>query len=72
MNELRVCVQKCVSLLRQQQMGPVQVILTMKAMVRESTKRYRPFGDEEPRSNTDIMTDYIVKWAIIEYYRNAA
>jgi hypothetical protein len=72
MNELRVCVQKCVRLLRQKNMGPVQVILTMKAMVRESVRRYRPFGDEEPRSNSDIMTDYVVKRAIIEYYRNIA
>ena len=70
MNELRVCVQNCVQLLRLNQMGPVQVILTMKAMVRESIKRYRPFGDEEPRSNSEIMTDYVVKWAIVEYYRN--
>ena len=70
MNELRVSVQNCVQLLRENGMGPVQVILTMKAMVRESIKRYRPFGDEEPRSNSEIMTDYVVKWAIIEFYRN--
>jgi hypothetical protein len=72
MNELKVCVGNCVQHLKQSEMGPVQVILTMKALVRESVKRYRPYGDEEPRSNTDIMTDYVVKWAIIEFYRNVA
>jgi len=72
MNDLRMCVGKCVEHLKADQMGPVQVILTMKALVRESVKRYRPFGDEEPRSNSDIMTDYVVKWAIIEFYRNVA
>jgi hypothetical protein len=72
MDELRVCVGRCVEHLKQRQMGPVQVILTMKAMVRESVKRYRPFGDEEPRSNSDIMTDYVVKWAIIAFYGNVS
>ena len=72
MNELRSCVEKCVAAMKRSNMGPVQVILTMKALVKESNKRYRPLGDEEPKSSADVIIDYVVKWAIIEYYQNCA
>jgi hypothetical protein len=68
MDALRESVKACVASLKASDIGSVQMLLTMKECVKESTKRYRPLGDEAPKSNVDMLTDYIVKWSIIEYY----
>jgi hypothetical protein len=72
MDALRVAVKACVTSLKAANIGSVQMLLTMKECVKQSTKRYRPTGDEAPKSNVNMLTDYIVKWAIIEYYSTPA
>ena len=72
MDALRASVKACVASLKASNIGSVQMLLTMKQCVKESIKRYRPLGDEEPKSNVNMLTDYIVKWAIIEYYSTPA
>ena len=71
MDALRASVRACVTSLRERDVGSVQMLLTMKACVKESIVRYRPLGDEDPKSNVDMLMDYIVKWSIIEYYSTA-
>ena len=68
MTELRSAVCDCVDALRDADIGPVQMILAMKACALDSARRYSPAGDEIPASNVDLLMEKIVKWAIIEYY----
>jgi len=68
MTELRAAVCDCVDALRVADVGPVQMILAMKACAIDSARRYSPAGDEYPASNVDTLLEQIVKWAIIEYY----
>jgi hypothetical protein len=69
MENLHTAVCDCVGALRGAEVGPVQMILAMKACAIDSGRRYRPEGDEYPASNVDLLMDQIVKWAIAEYYR---
>ena len=68
---LRECVCDCVENMRASGVGAVQMILTIKACAKGSALRYRPLGDEIPRSSVDLLLDEIVKWSIIEFYRTA-
>jgi hypothetical protein len=68
MTELRQAVFDCVDCLRVADVGPVQMILAMKACALDSSGRYRPDGDEYPVSNVDMLIDQIVKWSIVKYY----
>jgi hypothetical protein len=69
MFDLRDCVCKCVENMKESGLGAVQMILTIKACAKGSALRYRPLGDEHPQSNVDLLLDQIVKWSIIEFYR---
>jgi hypothetical protein len=68
MAELRSAVCDCVAALKIANVGPVQMILAMKACALDSNDRYRPEGDECPASDVDMLLEQIVKWSIIEYY----
>ena len=72
MTELRSAVCHCVDALRDADIGPVQMILAMKACALDSAKRYSPTGDEHPASNVDLLLEQIVRWAIIEYYQTGS
>jgi|SRR5438105_332342 len=71
MTELRNAVCNCVTCLKNADIGPVQMILAMKACALDSSKRYSPEGDGYPASNVDMLVDHIVRWAIIEYYKTS-
>lgn len=71
MADLRLCVKACVCSLRETNVGPAQMIITMKACAKESTRRYPPVGREHAVSNADFLMELIIKWAIIEYYNDA-
>jgi hypothetical protein len=68
MAELRDAVRLCVRSLKEANVGPVQMILAMKACALDSAGRYRPAHDEYPASNVDTLMDYIIRWSIGEYY----
>jgi hypothetical protein len=70
MEELRSAVGDCVTALRVGDVGPVEMILAMKACALDSAKRYSPAGDDHPASNVDMLLEQIVKWAISEYYKS--
>ena len=70
MEELHECIVPCVHFLRNAGVGPAQMILTIKNCVRESALSRRALGHEFAVANADLLMDQIVKWAIIEYYRN--
>ncbi len=72
MAELRECVQACVSTLRDTDVGPAQMIISMKACAKEGTRRYPQVLNEHELSNADFLMDQIIKWAIVEYYKNDA
>jgi hypothetical protein len=72
MLDLREAVCDCVEVLRNADVGPVQMILAMKACAIDSRGRYNPEGDEYTVSNVDLLLEQIVKWAIIEYYRTVS
>jgi hypothetical protein len=71
MQQLRECLNACVAFLRDSGVGPVQMILTIKAAARESALRNHALGDEFAVANANLLMEQIVKWAIVEYYRNA-
>jgi len=72
MTQLREAVCDCVDSLRDANVGPVQMILAIKACALDSALRYKPEGDEYPASNVDMLLEQIVRWAIIEYYRSVS
>jgi hypothetical protein len=69
MAELHDAVCECVRALRLGDVGPVQMILAMKACAHDSATRYHPEPDEFPASNVDLLIDHIVRWSIVEYYK---
>jgi hypothetical protein len=72
MADLRQCVNACVLTLRATGVGPAQMIISMKACAKEGTRRYPQILNEHELSNADFLMDQIIKWAIVEYYRNEA
>ena len=71
MAELRECVKACVCTLRDTEVGPAQMIITMKACAKEGTRRYPQILNEHELTNADFLMDQIIKWAIVEYYSDA-
>ncbi|HEX9083913.1 MAG TPA: hypothetical protein VF836_04165 [Gemmatimonadaceae bacterium] len=71
MAELRECVKACVGTLRDTNVGPAQMIISMKACAKEGTRRYPLPLNEHELSNADFLMDQIIKWSIVEYYRDA-
>ena len=69
MDDLHEAVSECARALRNGGVGPVQLVLSMKACTIDSAGRYHPDNDEFPASNVDVLIDHIVRWAIEEYYR---
>jgi len=72
MADLHEAVIDCVRSLRAAGIGPVQMILAMKACTLDSGGRYHPEHDEYPATNVDLLIDQIVRWSIAEYYNNAS
>lgn len=70
MADLRECVKACARSLRESNADPAQMILSMKACARDGNHRH-PQTRQRESSNADFLMDIIVKWAIIEYYRDA-
>ena len=70
MADLRECVKACTRSLRDSSIGPAQMIISMKACARECDKRHA-LAERRDSSNVDFLMDIIVKWAIVEYYRDA-
>lgn len=71
MRELRECVKACVCCLRESDIGPAQMIISMKACARESTRRYPTQLNEHELSNADFLMEQIIRWSIVEYYKDA-
>jgi hypothetical protein len=71
MAELRKSVKACASILRDTEVGPAQMIITIKACAKEGTRRYPQILNEHELSNADFLMEQIIKWAIVEYYSNA-
>jgi hypothetical protein len=71
MAELRECVKACASVLRDTEVGPAQMIITIKACAKEGTRRYPQILNEHELSNADFLMEQIIKWAIVEYYSEA-
>ena len=69
MAQLQRTVCECVSSLKAANVGPVQMILAMKACALDSAGRYRLDRDGYPATTVDILMDQIIQWAIAEYYR---
>jgi hypothetical protein len=68
---LRKCVKACASVLRDTDVGPAQMIITIKACAKEGTRRYPQVLNEHELSNADFLMEQIIKWAIVEYYTAA-
>lgn len=71
MAELRSCVNACAAALRDADVGPAQMIITIKACAKEGTRRYPQILNEHELSNADFLMEQIIKWAIVEYYTEA-
>ena len=69
MRELRECVNACVVCLRDRNIGPAQMIISMKACARQSTTRYPTQLNEHELSNADFLMEQIIRWSIVEYYK---
>lgn len=71
MTELNERVNACVGFLKTSDVGPAQMIVTIKACAREGAVRNHALGEEFAVENADLLMEQIVKWAIVEYYRMA-
>ena len=71
MRELRECVKACVCCLRDSEVGPAQMIISIKACAKESIRRYPTHLDEHELSNADFLMEQIIRWSIVEYYKDA-
>jgi hypothetical protein len=71
MAKLRDCVKACVRSLRDSEVGPAQMIITMKACAKQSARRYPVFLSEHELTNADFLMEQIVRWSIVEYYNDA-
>jgi hypothetical protein len=71
MADLRECVKACARSLRESDIGPAQMIISMKACAREGNKRYPTRLNEHELSNADFLMESIITWAIVEYYNDA-
>lgn len=71
MAELRECVKACVCSLREADIGPAQMIISMKACAKEGNRRYPVVLNEHELSNADFLMEQIIKWSIVEYYKDA-
>jgi hypothetical protein len=71
MHALRECLKPCVEFLKDSGVGPVQMILTIKASAKESARRNYALGEEFAVSNANLLMEQIIKWAIVEYYKDA-
>jgi hypothetical protein len=71
MRELRECVNACVACLRDRNIGPAQMIISMKACAKQSTTRYPTQLNEHELSNADFLMEQIIRWSIVEYYKGA-
>ena len=69
MAALHQAVCECVNCMRDGDVDAVNMVLAMKRCALDSAARYRPYLDELPASNVNMLIDQIVKWAIVEYYR---
>lgn len=69
MADLREHVKACARSLRDCNADPAQMILSMKACARDCDGG--PNARQRESSNADFLMELIVKWAIIEYYRDA-
>ena len=69
MVELHRTVCECVRSLKAANVGPVEMILAMKACTLDSAGRHRVDGDEYPATTVDMLMDQIIRWSIGEYYR---
>jgi len=72
MDGLHAAVRECAAALRRADVGPVQLILAMKACAIDSAGRYRAVNDDFPASNVDVLIDHIVRWSIEEYYKTVS
>ena len=70
MAELRECLTHCVTFLRNSGIGPVQMIVSIKACAGEHAAANQALGNEFAVANASLLMEQIVKWAIIEYYRS--
>ena len=71
MAELRESVKACVCFLRNSDIGPAQMIISMKACAKDCNKRYpTALGDHE-LLNAEFLMEQIIRWSIIEYYNDA-
>jgi hypothetical protein len=71
MSELRERVKACVCFLRESHVGPAQMIISMKACAKQSNKRYPSVIGEHELPNAEFLMEQIIRWSIIEFYRDA-
>lgn len=71
MADLRECVKACARSLKESNVGPAQMIISMKACARAGNKRYPAVLNENNLSNAEFLMDLIIKWSIVEYYSDA-
>jgi hypothetical protein len=71
MDELHEGLKPCVVFLRNMGVGPVQMILSVKACTRQCALNSQALGDEFALANANMLMEQIVKWAIVEYYKIA-
>ena len=71
MAELRECVKTCVCFLRNSDVGPAQMIISMRACAKDSSKRYPTILGEHELPHAEFLMEQIIRWSIIEYYKDA-
>jgi hypothetical protein len=70
MDKLHDKLTPCVDFLRRSGLGPVQMILSIKACAMQHALESQASGNDLALGNVDLLMEQIVKWAILEYYRS--
>ena len=69
--ELRRVIEGCVRLLRDEGMTAGAMLITMKALVRQSMEQAPPLGHQPSADVTESLMDRVVSWCVEEFYRTA-
>jgi hypothetical protein len=69
MDALHDCLTPCVDFLKRDGVGPVQMILSIKACVLAHARLSADRGNEFAVGNANLLMEHIIKWAIVDYYR---
>ena len=72
MAALQLAIEACVAELRDRGVPPEAMLISMKALIRQTARSFPPPGNPASSWAADAYLADIVRWSIAEYYRSTA